>query len=97
LGSLLSKEIGSPDSDLPNFVSLSPFRMADAGFLGPNYSPLTVSGDSNNPNTRANLALEDLAPLRDRDDTTLKSQFDVLKFMQEEFDKSSGGDAAKAH
>src|SRR4051794_16410787 len=62
LGSLLSKELGDPDSDLPNYVSLSPMRMADAGFLGPNYSPLTVSGASDDPSTRANLALEDLAP-----------------------------------
>src|SRR6266404_2439957 len=44
LGSLLSKELGNPDSDLPNYVSLSPMRMADAGFLGPNYAPLIVSG-----------------------------------------------------
>ena len=29
LGSLLSKELGNPDSDLPNYVSLSPMRMAD--------------------------------------------------------------------
>src|SRR5688572_2746392 len=44
LGSLLSKELGREDTDLPNFVSLSPTRMGDAGFLGPDYSPLTVSG-----------------------------------------------------
>ena len=35
LGSLLSKELGRDDSDLPNYVSLSPMRMGDAGFLGP--------------------------------------------------------------
>ena len=64
LGSLVSKELGRDDNDLPNFVSLSPMRLGDAGFLGPNYSPLTVSGQSGDPNTRANLALEDLAPPR---------------------------------
>ena len=97
LGSLLSKELGSEESDLPNFVSLSPFRMADAGFLGPNYSPLTVSGASDDPNTRANLALEDLAPPRDRGEKTQRSQFDILRFMQKEFEGGDASDAAKAH
>lgn len=97
LGSLLSKELGSEESDLPNFVSLSPFRMADAGFLGPNYSPLTVSGASDDPNTRANLALEDLAPPRDRGDKAQRNQFDILQFMQKEFEVGDVSDAAKAH
>lgn len=97
LGSLLAKELGSDESDLPNFISLSPFRMVDAGFLGPNYAPLTVSGASNDPNTRANLALEDLAPPRDRGDAALKDQFDILRFMTREFDKSDSTEAVKAH
>jgi len=96
LGSVLSKELGSDESDLPNFVSLSPFRMADAGFLGPNYSPLMVSGASDDPNSRANLALDDLAPPRDRDVTTQKNQFEVLRFLQQEFEASKS-DALKAH
>ena len=96
LGSLLSKELGNDESDLPNFVSLSPFRMADAGFLGPNYSPLMVSGASDDPNSRANLALDDLAPPRGRDEKTQKSQFDVLRFMQQEFEAKQS-DALKAH
>src|SRR4051812_22564720 len=96
LGSLLAKELGQPDSDLPNFVSLSPMRMADAGFLGPNYAPLTVSGASDDPTTRANLALEDLAP-RGREPKTMRGQFDVLRFMEQEFAKDLESDAAKAH
>jgi hypothetical protein len=97
LGSLLAKELGSEESDLPNFISLSPFRMVDAGFLGPNYAPLIVSGASDDPNTRANLALEDLAPPRDRGGKTLQDQFDILRFMEREFDKSEKADAVKAH
>jgi len=96
LGSLLSKELGDPDSDLPNYVSLSPMRMADAGFLGPNYSQLTVSGASDDPSTRANLALEDLAP-RGRDPKSMQGQFHVLRFMEQEFAKDLESDAAKAH
>jgi hypothetical protein len=97
LGSLMAKELGNDESDLPNFISLSPFRMVDAGFLGPNYAPLTVSGASDDPNTRANLALEDLAPPRDRGDKAMKNQFDILRFMEREFDKGEKADAVKAH
>ena len=97
LGSLLSKELGRDDSDLPNFVSLSPMRLGDAGFLGPNYSPLIVSGQSDDPNTRANLALEDLAPPRGKSGETVKNQFEIQRKMQQMFAAKFGGDASKAH
>ncbi len=97
LGSLMSKEIGRSDNDLPNYVSLSPNRMGDAGFLGPNYAPLTVSGASGDPNARANLSLEDLAPPRDRNGDVVKNQFDILRFMQQEFAGQYDSEAVKAH
>jgi hypothetical protein len=97
LGSLVSKEVGRDDNDLPNYVSLSPMRLGEAGFLGPNYSPLTVSGDSRDPNTRANLSLEDLAPPRDRGPGALKNQFDILRFMQEGFADQYASEAVTAH
>ncbi len=97
LGSLVSKELGREDNDLPNFISLSGTRMADAGFLGPNYAPLTVSGASDDPNTRANLSLEDLSPPRDRGEKSLKSQVDILHFLQNDFATRQKGDATKAH
>ena len=45
IGSLVSKELGDPNAELPNFVSVSPFRAFaqgafGPGFLGPNYAPL---------------------------------------------------------
>src|SRR5262245_23372295 len=97
LGSLLSKELGRDDNDLPNYVSLSPMRLGDAGFLGANYSPLTVSGQSDDPNARANLTLDDLAPPRDRGTDSMKRQFDVLRFMQKGFSAQYSGDSTKAH
>jgi hypothetical protein len=47
LGSLVAKELGSDDSELPNFVSIAPFRAFNQaaygpGFLGPQYAPLVV-------------------------------------------------------
>ena len=47
VGSLLSKELGTADADLPNYISISPnvaFSPAafSPGFLGPSYAPATV-------------------------------------------------------
>src|SRR5262245_40060896 len=47
LGALVSKELGDDTSELPNFVSVAPFRVLNqgafgAGFLGPRHAPLTV-------------------------------------------------------
>jgi hypothetical protein len=47
LGSLVSKELGSPQAELPNFVSVSPYRFFNPaaygpGFLGPLHAPLIV-------------------------------------------------------
>ena len=50
-GSSLSKEMGSDEAALPNFVSVAPYRFFNPaaygpGFLGSKYAPLVV-GDSN--------------------------------------------------
>ena len=47
LGALVAKERGAAEADLPNFVSVAPFRVLGAsahapGFLGPRYAPLIV-------------------------------------------------------
>ncbi len=47
LGALVSKELGDDHSELPNFVSIAPYRYVNpkaysAGFLGPRYAPLFV-------------------------------------------------------
>src|SRR5262245_50311520 len=53
LGSLVSEELGDPESALPTFVSIAPYRQFspaafNSGFLGPQYAPLIV-GDTLNP------------------------------------------------
>ncbi|TWU11058.1 DUF1501 domain-containing protein [Allorhodopirellula heiligendammensis] len=65
LGSLVAQRNAPHDSPLPGFVSIAPFRFGNlgSGFLGPRYSPLLVSGASNNPTTRANLTVENLEPV----------------------------------
>ena len=47
LGSLFSKELEQPNAELPNFVSIAPYRFFSPaafgpGFLGPQYAPLVV-------------------------------------------------------
>ena len=47
LGSLVAKELGRDDAELPNFVSIAPLRSFNPGafgpgFLGPQYAPLVV-------------------------------------------------------
>jgi hypothetical protein len=51
IGSLISKELGSDESALPNFVSVAPYTFFapgayGPGFLGPKFAPLIV-GDAN--------------------------------------------------
>ncbi len=50
-GSLVAKELERDDAELPNFVSIAPFRFFNPaaygpGFLGPQYAPLVV-GEQN--------------------------------------------------
>jgi len=65
LGSMVAQRLHSENLELPSFVSIAPFRSSElgSGFLGPKYSPLLVSGSSNDPNTRANLTVENLSPI----------------------------------
>jgi hypothetical protein len=47
IGALISKELGSDENDLPNFVSIAQNRFVNpsamgSGFLGPQYAPLVV-------------------------------------------------------
>ena len=65
LGSMVAQRLHDEKSDLPSFVSIAPIRLSDlgSGFLGPKFSPLLVSGASNDPNTRANLTVENLTPI----------------------------------
>ena len=101
LGSLLSKELGTLNNELPNYVSLSSGRrvgrVGGAGFLGPQYAPLVVSGNSNNPRARANLTIENLAPPPGVNKDMMKRRFTALNLLQSEFSKDYDSDASRAH
>lgn len=76
-GSSLSKELGGDDAELPNYVSIAPYRIFNRaafqpGFLGPKHAPLTVAAADNfnvaMPNANAanggysELKVDDLQP-----------------------------------
>lgn len=99
LGSLLAKELATTEQDLPRFVSISPFRFAQLGpgFLGPNYAPLTVSGQSNDPSARANLTIENLHPPTGVTANAMEQRFHLLQAMQNDFRKQHTTEATEAH
>ena len=100
LGSLFAKELGDETNDLPHYVSLSPFRFGDAGgpgFLGPNYAPLVVSGDSNDPEARANLTIENLKPPAGVSKESMERRFEISRFLQDDFANRAKGPSTKAH
>ena len=100
LGSLFAKELGDETNDLPHYVSVSPFRIGDAGgpgFLGPNFAPLIVSGDSSDPETRANLSIENLKAPPGVSKESMEKRFEISKFLQDDFTKRAKGPSTKAH
>lgn len=48
-GSIISKEIGSPDFDLPSFVSIGRHSSICSGFLGMQYAPFAVQNPNQMP------------------------------------------------
>src|SRR5262249_13553403 len=107
LGSLVSKELGSDDAGLPNFVSIATSRIFggdaySAGFLGPKFAPLIVGEFNYNrqqgPNdVERSLKVQDLAP---PDGVTLDrfdARVELLKHMQQDFIDKRPGVAPKSH
>jgi len=95
LGSLVSKEIGDPTAELPNFVSVAPFRQFSQGafgpgFLGPNYAPLVV-GEGRfqepqpNENADRSLRVQDLDRPGDVAAEQAESRYDLLKDLERSF------------
>jgi hypothetical protein len=95
LGSVFSKELGNPDAELPNFVSIAPFRFLSpaaygSGFLGPLYAPLIVGENAANLGAAPNyseeaLKVEDLALPGDVSAEQAGARIQLLEEMEQEF------------
>jgi hypothetical protein len=108
IGSLVTKEIGSDEAALPNFVSIAPFRVfnADAygaGFLGPKYAPLIVGetnynfGNQNANDYERSLKVQDLAPPADVAQRRFDARVELLQDLQKDFVNARPGVPAKSH
>src|SRR5262249_27600766 len=108
LGSLLSKELGSDKSELPNFVSIGPYRFfnQDAygpGFLGPQYAPLIVGdlglqfGQQRQNSYDEALKVQDLAPPKEVSKEQADARIDLLLDMERDFISRHPGVAPRSH
>jgi hypothetical protein len=105
IGSLVSKELGSDDSALPNFVSIAPYRFLSpgafgSGFLGPQYAPLIV-GDSNGffqgNNYEQALKVQDLQPPSDVGRAQAEARIDLMHAQANDFVSSRPGIPTMSH
>src|SRR5262245_1777343 len=95
LGSLVSKELGDPAAELPNFVAISPFRAFNQGafgpgFLGPNYAPLVVGeGNFREPGPDADAArslrVQDLDRPANVGSAQAESRYGLLRGLEQSF------------
>jgi hypothetical protein len=93
IGALLSKELGQERSELPNFVSIAPFRVLNegafgSGFLGPNHAPLVVgerAGGMGQPNPDRAIRVEDLTPSALVGKEHTAARIDMLRQVQHDF------------
>jgi len=110
LGSLVSKELGRDDNPLPNFVSITPYRLFSPaaygpGFLGPQYAPLLVGDAGNrvfvqNPNANdyeQSLRVEDLTPPTDVNRSQLDARIGLLEEMERDFVQRHPGLSPQSH
>jgi hypothetical protein len=109
LGSLMSKELGSDESALPNFVSIAPYRQFNPaaygpGFLGPRFAPLMVGDTGNNfnfqpmaDNYQQALRVQNLTPPADITRGQMDARIDLLQGMEQDFVNRHPGLSPSSH
>lgn len=107
LGSLLSKELGSRKSDLPNFVSIAPNKTLSPnaygpGFLGPQYAPLVVGEgtgfvQTDDQNLDAALKVRNLELPQGINRKQADARLSILKDLEEDFQGTHPGVPTSSH
>jgi hypothetical protein len=108
LGSLVSKELGSDEAELPNFVSIAPVRSFNPaafgpGFLGPQYAPLVVGergviDPQAGPDARdLSFKVEDLNPPPGVDTPRTDARLGLLESLRKDFLDSHPGITPLSH
>jgi hypothetical protein len=94
LGSLVSKELGSFDAELPNYVSIAPYQLFNQqafspGFLGPQFAPLTVgaggAGANASPDSYAQLGVDELRTAEGVASLQADARLDLWRTLQKGF------------
>jgi hypothetical protein len=109
LGSLVAKEAGAEDADLPAFVSIAPFRISNSranspGFLGPRFAPLIVGDASPRSMVPADgaasansLRVQNLTPHLGVGAEHFEARLRLLQQMQQDFLADRPSAAARTH
>ncbi len=112
IGSSLSKQLGSLDAPLPNYVSILPYTLFNPaafspGFLGPRYAPLTVGASAtyapgnNNPQQPADgfaeLGVDDLRYPSSISEAQAKGRLELWRTLQDGFLAKHQLEAPLAH
>jgi hypothetical protein len=108
LGSLMAKQLGRDETELPNFISVGPYRVFNQaafqpGFLGPKFAPLTVGASDNFAQPQGNnagyaeLRVDDLLAPGAVSSGQVDNRLELLKSLQEEFVSQHQTDAPLSH
>jgi uncharacterized protein (DUF1501 family) len=109
LGSLLSKQLGHGDAELPNYVSIAPQSYIspaafEPGFLGPDFAPLTVGTDGAGPSQgkgefdyAKSLGVKNLALPGGVSQPQTDARLNLLADLEREFRDRRGGASASSH
>jgi hypothetical protein len=112
LGSLFSKELEQPGAELPNFVSIAPYRFFSPaaygpGFLGPQHAPLIVGegsqslfqipGQQRQDNYEDSLKVQDIDLPTGVSDSRSLARVKLLGEMQDEFLEDRSALPSRSH
>lgn len=107
MGSLLSKELGTSDAELPNFVSIAPNRTLSPnaygpGFLGPQFAPLVVGEGAgfvqmNEDNVDAALKVKNLELAPGITRKQADNRLSILKDLENDFSATHPGVPTQSH
>jgi hypothetical protein len=106
LGSVWSRELGSAESELPNFVSIAPYRFLSPaafgpGFLGPKYAALVVGDGNPNPGRNTDyektLQVKNLAPPAGVIAEQTNARLDLLTGFEADFAARHPGIPSTSH
>lgn len=97
LGSLISKELAQAQAEMPDFISVSPYRVFNRaafqpGFLGPRHAPLTVGAADNfqqrqqqAADSYAELGVDDLYAPDSVAPAQVESRLALLESLEDDF------------